>query len=221
MVIYIKTSSSSCESVCLHVHPTFCLFSLQINTLWPVCSAVFTGHHTYSSPLHHPFFFFTPSRGCLRHTRSLTNNIERGEKREGGKHEKRGVEEGWRHVGQGKPLFRERPTVVSLPSHRQTTQQPCSTHKESGVCVCVHRHFHITSGHCCNASQIQASPSQTHPILSNRELCKPMQRPLYSLCYSKLSVGAVDKEMQSGSPLTPGSLCKQYGELLGTLLITL
>lgn len=87
--------------------------------------------------------------------------------------------------------------------------------------VCVHRHFHITSGHCCNASQIPASPSKTHPILSNRELCKPMQRPLSSLCYSKLSVGAVDKEMQSGSPLTPGSLCKQYGELLGTLLITL
>lgn len=96
---------------------------------------------------------------------------------------------------------------------------PALTHKEGGVCV--HPHFHTTSGHCCNASQIQASPSQTHPILSNRELCKPMQRPLYSLCYSKLSMGAVDKEMQSGSPLTPGSLCKQYGELLGTLLITL
>lgn len=44
---------------------------------------------------------------------------------------------------------------------------------------------------------------------------------LCSLCYSKQSVGVVDKEMQSGSPLTPGSLCKQYGELLGTLLITL
>lgn len=81
--------------------------------------------------------------------------------------------------------------------------------------------FHATSGHCCHASQIQASPSQTHPMLSNEELCKPMQRPLYSLCYSKQSMAAVDKEMQSGSPLTPGSLCKQYGELLGTLLITL
>lgn len=86
---------------------------------------------------------------------------------------------------------------------------------------CVHQHFHTTSGHCCNASQIQASPRQTHPILSNKKLCKLMQRPFYSLCYSKLSVGAVDKEMQSGSPLTPGSLCKQYGEMLGTLLITL
>lgn len=109
--------------------------------------------------------------------------------------------------------------VVSLPSHRQTTQQLCSAHKKRAVCV--HPHFHTTSGRCCNASQIQASLSQTHPILSNRELCKPMQRPLYSLCYSKLSMGAVDKEMQSRSPLTPGSLCKQYGELLGTLLITL
>lgn len=48
-----------------------------------------------------------------------------------------------------------------------------------------------------------------------------MQRPSYGLCHSELSKEAVDKEMQSGSPLTPGSLCKQYGELLGTLLITL
>lgn len=98
---------------------------------------------------------------------------------------------------------------------------PALTHKEERCACTVHPHFHTTSGHCCNASQIQASPSQTHPILSNRKLCKPMQRPLYSLCYSKPSMGAVDKEMQSGSPLTPGSLCKQYGELLGTLLITL
>lgn len=61
----------------------------------------------------------------------------------------------------------------------------------------------------------------TQPILCNTELCKRMQRGFLSQCYSKLSMWAVDKEMQSGSPLTPGSLCKQYMKLLGTLLITL
>lgn len=49
----------------------------------------------------------------------------------------------------------------------------------------------------------------------------PCKGLLCSPCYSKPAVGADDKEMQSGSPLTPGSLCQQNGELLGTLLITL
>ncbi len=135
------------------------------------------------------------------------------------KRERERWQKSWRHVGRGKPLFPKHPpsgfSSITQADHTATL------HRTQKRAVCVHPHFHTTSGHCCNASQIQASLSQTHPILSNRELCKPMQRPFYSLCYSKLSMGAVDKEMQSRSPLTPGSLCKQYGELLGTLLITL
>lgn len=64
-------------------------------------------------------------------------------------------------------------------------------------------------------------PVKHIPVSLMGNYVNPCKGPLDSLCYSKLSEGAVDKEMQSGSPLTPGSLCKQYGELLGTLLITL
>ena len=48
--------------ICRYLHLTFCLSSLQINTLRPVCSAVFTGRCIYSSPL---LPGFTPSRGFL------------------------------------------------------------------------------------------------------------------------------------------------------------
>lgn len=95
---------------------------------------------------------------------------------------------------------------------------PALTHTER--CVCAHI-FMPPKDIVVMLVKSKPCPVKTHPFRSNRELCKPMQRPLYSLCYSKLSMWAVDKEMQSGSPLTPGSLCKQYRELLGTLLITL
>lgn len=189
-----------------------------------------------SSHLELPFYtatIFTPSRGrldtrCRSHTprkrlsiraRYSKKKKSNGDRKRGAGKEKR---ERWKRA-------KDMLALVNLYYlnilqwfllHRTGRPHSNQTFHTKRV-VCVHPHFHIISGQCCNASQIPASPSQTHPILSNRELCKPMQRPLSSLRYSKPSVEAVDKEMQSGSPLTPGSLCKQYGELLGTLLITL
>lgn len=71
---------------------------------------------------------------------------------------------GWTHAGRGKPSFPKHPAVVSLPTQNQTTQKPWPGTQRKR---CLLPHFHTTSGHCCNASQSGASPSQTHPILSN------------------------------------------------------
>ncbi len=49
-----------CPSTCMYANPTLCLIFFEINALWSVCSAVFTGHHIYNLPLPP---VFTPSRG--------------------------------------------------------------------------------------------------------------------------------------------------------------
>lgn len=115
-----------------------------------------------------------------------------------------------------KLYFQEHPRLVSLSTHTQTTQQCNFAHKE---CVCADISI---SPQDIVVMLVKCTPRPVKPIPFSLiwHYVNPC-KGLCSLCYSKQSVGVVDKEMQSGSPLTPGSLCKQYGELLGTLLITL
>lgn len=63
------------------------------------------------------------------------------------------------------------PVVGFHPSQGRPHSNPAPTNKYSGV----RTHFHTTSGHCCNASQMQEPCLVTQPLLSNGELCDHMQ----------------------------------------------
>lgn len=88
----------------------------------------------------------------------------------------------------------------------------CSAYRPVSV-----QHFHSTSGRrrsSSSASQIQSlARTNTRSLFSlTRNYVNGMQRALgQSWPIARYRRGPVDKEMQSGSPLTPGSLCKQCG----------
>lgn len=98
----------------------------------PFVQLSFTGHHTYGSPSHRRS---DTKWEALGHTQPESNTEKGGRKKrgEGGTVKERRVDEGLATCWQRQPFIWGHLTAVTVPSHRQTTQQPCSAHKESGV----------------------------------------------------------------------------------------
>lgn len=154
----------------LHVHtPSFFAFSFHRNTLWLVCSAAFATHQLAHS--HSPLI---PAVSVAKVSQTKNAVIKKP---------KLETEVKDRQEMKKNLYFHEHSRLV------QHTGKPHSRPTLYTKSACAHGHFHITSGHCCNASQMQASPSPTHPLFSNMALCKPMQRPLQSVLFKAISGG--------------------------------
>lgn len=187
---HITTSSSNRESVC---GPVF-LSVFSSDKYFMAC--LFSCLH-WSSHLQLRFYTHLDTKKQSPTIIFSSPNVEAV--KEGAEFQKSSTEQGIKGAGgdkdagnrwhgetliKGNLYFCEHPPVVSFPSQTGHTATLLCTQRERCVCADI-----FISPQDIVVMLVKCKPRQSNTVLSNRTLCKPMQRPLCSLCYSKLSVG--------------------------------